>query len=326
MIVSVSKCFAYCICSFCLFMDETGRIFEESDKSALFRKIDLDLDGKVSYSEFAEAVFGIQPSSTKRSISPRRNDYKKDAKNSPSYRQRYTDTCPSERMTTRISTRTRHPTDTDEEYKNYIETLRESRSPRKYVLETEEEFRTPKRSSKRESFNQDELDTEEFGRSFSSIKKSPLKAREEEEFIEILKTIIDNEKFLRSLKDELALRPDFNLFDAFRYFDAQGKGSFINSKQFEEGCNRLNIFPTKDEIFLFFRKNDTDFDGLLRFDDICSLLYPRNKEYLNELINREPKYITKDENKKVRKELQHFLTEILNRFFLRRLKNCLPKY
>jgi len=44
----------------------------------------------------------------------------------------------------------------------------------------------------------------------------------------------------------------------------KGRG-FITSSEFERGLEKLGIFPTKDEIYLVFRRYDKDTDGLLKF-------------------------------------------------------------
>lgn len=69
------------------------------------------------------------------------------------------------------------------------------------------------------------------------------------------------------------MRSDFNLLDGFRFFDIKGRG-YITSSELERGLEELGIFPTKDEIYLFFRRNDKDSDGLLRYSDFCKFILP----------------------------------------------------
>lgn len=45
-----------------------------------------------------------------------------------------------------------------------------------------------------------------------------------EEFTKVLKEIVFSEREVESAKIELALKSDFNLFDAFRMFDFKGAG------------------------------------------------------------------------------------------------------
>jgi Ca2+-binding EF-hand superfamily protein len=49
------------------------------------------------------------------------------------------------------------------------------------------------------------------------------------------------------VKIDLSLRTDFNLIDAFRLFDNEGKG-WINHQEVKEGLKLFNIFANEDEI------------------------------------------------------------------------------
>ena len=62
----------------------------------------------------------------------------------------------------------------------------------------------------------------------------------------------------------MALRPDFNLLDAFRILDREARGS-ISAGEIELGLNDLSLFPSKDELYLFIRRYDGDNDGKLRY-------------------------------------------------------------
>ena len=64
-------------------------------------------------------------------------------------------------------------------------------------------------------------------------------------------------------KQELALRPDYNLFDAFRIFDSKGRG-LISVSDIELGCQELGIYPNKEDIYLLIKRFDRDGDGKLR--------------------------------------------------------------
>jgi Ca2+-binding EF-hand superfamily protein len=59
---------------------------------------------------------------------------------------------------------------------------------------------------------------------------------------------------------------DFNAEDGFRIFDKKGKG-FISRIEFEIVLNDIGIYPTKEEMALFFKRYDRDNDGLLKFSD-----------------------------------------------------------
>ena len=87
----------------------------------------------------------------------------------------------------------------------------------------------------------------------------------------------------------MSLRVDFNLLDAFRIFDKKGRG-YVSKLEFELALNDLGIFPTKDEMYLFFKRFDKDADGLLRFSEFSKAVLPISNEYAIIMNNRNPKY------------------------------------
>jgi len=76
---------------------------------------------------------------------------------------------------------------------------------------------------------------------------------EEHNFKAFLKDLIMWENEVERLKCDLALRPDFNLPDAFRVFEVDKRG-YVNDIDFKYGANFLDVFPTADEITLTFRR------------------------------------------------------------------------
>ena len=234
------------------FGDDLGRPLSDSQIDAIFRRVDNDLDNRISYSELVEALSYPKsdiatPTSPRRlAASPRRSRNR-----SLDLGRSYASPLKSENL--------------DREYQDYLyESRRKSASPRRGAsprrsaspkrLQSEEGYKTPLKSVSK-------FDDEPI---YTSNKKSPLKSYEEEGLARSFKEMINNAKLLEDTKNELALRFDFNLFDAFRYFDFYGTGAYISSKQFEEGLADLKLYPTRDEVSLFFKRFDSDYDGLLR--------------------------------------------------------------
>ena len=83
------------------------------------------------------------------------------------------------------------------------------------------------------------------------------------EFVKCLRNQIQLETKLEAGKQDLALKPDFNLIDAFRLFDIQGRG-FTTSVDLMKGASKLHLFPSKEEIFLFIMRYDRKSEGKLR--------------------------------------------------------------
>lgn len=92
----------------------------------------------------------------------------------------------------------------------------------------------------------------------------------------------------------MAFRQDFNAEDAFRIFDRKGRG-FISKLEFELAVNDIGIFPTRDELHLFFKRYDRDNDGLLKFSDFAELVTPNSPEYASLSRSRVPNYLDPSE-------------------------------
>ena len=79
-----------------------------------------------------------------------------------------------------------------------------------------------------------------------------------------LKQFISLEKDLENAKQNLALRPDFNLYDFFKLFDGDSKGA-IGVFQIEEAFKTLGVYSNREEINLFIKRYDSDGDTKLRY-------------------------------------------------------------
>lgn len=62
------------------------------------------------------------------------------------------------------------------------------------------------------------------------------------------------------------MKPDFNLHDAFNYFDKYNSGYFYRI-DFEQGLDRLGIYGPRNEINLWFKRYDANGDGKIRFSE-----------------------------------------------------------
>jgi Ca2+-binding EF-hand superfamily protein len=117
---------------------------------------------------------------------------------------------------------------------------------------------------------------------------------EQSEFAKVLKDNIFLERELESAKIEAALKPDFNLLDAFKIFDTRGTGNV--SVQDIIMALRDNIgFDsfTHDDVYLLFRRNDQNNDGKLNFTEFSNLMLPISKEYAALLTDRPDFYMSR---------------------------------
>jgi Ca2+-binding EF-hand superfamily protein len=124
----------------------------------------------------------------------------------------------------------------------------------------------------------------EFRSSGFSPNKSYKQVEIEDETIRTLSEYINIENQLENAKKNLAMRPDFNLYDAFRCFDHRIEGS-ITLGDLKAGLNDLGVFPTYEELELFFKRYDVNRDNRLRFHEICNAFTTQDPYYAS-LVNR----------------------------------------
>ena len=100
------------------------------------------------------------------------------------------------------------------------------------------------------------------------------------------------ETSLEHSKCDLALKPDFNLVDAFRIFDPMQKG-WISLDEFFEGLLTLGLHSVQADLQLVFQRYDMDRDGRLRYSEFCNMLTPKSLEIAQILSGRSSYYIHK---------------------------------
>jgi len=108
-----------------------------------------------------------------------------------------------------------------------------------------------------------------------------------EALLRVLREMVYLEREVEVAKEDLALKSDFNLFDAFRLFDKEGNGT-ISAGEIELGLNNLGLYPSKDQLYLLVRKFDRDSDTILSFCDMCEGFIPMQEEYIKLLKSRTP--------------------------------------
>ncbi len=59
------------------------------------------------------------------------------------------------------------------------------------------------------------------------------------------------------------MKSDFNLLDAFRMFDTDSKG-YATSFDLQSGAEKLQMYPSKEELYLFMMRYDRDHDGRIK--------------------------------------------------------------
>ena len=139
-------------------------------------------------------------------------------------------------------------------------------------------------------------------------------------FNNIIQTEIDIEK----LKINLTLQSDFTIENGFKLFNINNR-NFITENDFEIGLNRINLFPSNNELKLLIKKYDLNNNGFLLFSDVFDMLIPFDKEHRNIIENRKNiflnnKNIFSESTKFHLKELFNFIIESEKKIEIERKK------
>ena len=81
-----------------------------------------------------------------------------------------------------------------------------------------------------------------------------------------MREFISLEKDLEAVKIQIILKSDFNLHDAFAVFDVDRDGS-ISPVELMEGLAAIGVYPTNEEVELFFKRYDFDKSNQIEFKE-----------------------------------------------------------
>jgi Ca2+-binding EF-hand superfamily protein len=117
-----------------------------------------------------------------------------------------------------------------------------------------------------------------------SRRQPVLRLEDEDELVRTMREQMSLEKELETAKINLSQKPDFNLFDAFRIFDVDSRG-FVTHTDLKYGLNDIGVFPSNEELDLFFKRYDKNMDSRIRFSEFCDAFTPTDS-YYSTLLNR----------------------------------------
>jgi len=110
---------------------------------------------------------------------------------------------------------------------------------------------------------------------------------EEENFLNYLRDVINIENEIERTKSDLVLKSDFNVEDAFRIFELEGRG-YLTDLDLKYGFNSLDLYPTSEEISLFIKRYDPRNEGVITFSNFFEVVAPVDREYRRMLEVRLP--------------------------------------
>jgi len=95
------------------------------------------------------------------------------------------------------------------------------------------------------------------------IRNENLVSYEEENFINFIKSLIEIENEVEKAKIDLTYKTDFNIEDVFINFELEGRG-YITDVDVKFGLNAFDVFPTREEISLLMKRYDILNEGVIR--------------------------------------------------------------
>ena len=117
--------------------------------------------------------------------------------------------------------------------------------------------------------------------------KTPSKSSESRDLAVFLVSLMSYEAELERLKQDLALRPDFNLVDLFVFFDREQKG-YCGLEEFIETLRTMDLGVGTKESTLFIKRFDRTSSGMLKFADFEQAFKPLLSDYVELLGQRKP--------------------------------------
>ena len=110
---------------------------------------------------------------------------------------------------------------------------------------------------------------------------------EKKKFVEFFRAMMKYESQIERMKLDLSTKSDFNVEDAFRVFELNGRG-FLTTEDLEYGLNLLGVYPTKMDLMLLMKRFDLKKLGSLNYADFFDILVPFEKDYRNMVESRPP--------------------------------------
>ena len=107
------------------------------------------------------------------------------------------------------------------------------------------------------------------------------------EIVKYFKNLLNCEEELERCKQDLALRPDFNLVDFFLFFDKEKQG-FCGREEFEEALSELGLQFQQQNLLLFLQRFIKGEAETLKFYDFSEAFLPLLSDYAELLNQRKP--------------------------------------
>lgn len=108
-----------------------------------------------------------------------------------------------------------------------------------------------------------------------------------QDLVKYFKTLLSCEEELERCKQDLALRPDFNLVDFFLFFDKEKHG-YCQKEEFQESLSELGVQFQPQNLVLFLKRFIKGDGEELKFYDFSEAFLPLLSDYAELLNQRKP--------------------------------------
>jgi len=254
------------------FLKTAGTLPKEEQIIEILRRMDKDDDGRIKYEEFVEAIQPVAPGLNRSVTSKRASKKSAVYGKTPQLAGNPYEGTGDKHLTGTQKLRVRSP---------LKKTLAASRtqnslSPQKKPSQT---YQSVPRTEEKPKLVSTYIDDQRFESRLtqSAQKKTTTRAQSAKKertasgvtpltsLVIILKELINLEREVEFAKQDLALRSDYNLLDAFRLFDKKGKG-IITVKEFENVFCEFDLYPSKEDVYLLIKRLDRNGDGKLKYE------------------------------------------------------------
>ena len=110
---------------------------------------------------------------------------------------------------------------------------------------------------------------------------------EKDKLLEYFRKVMREEGDLERTKTSLALKDDFNVEDAYRIFELDGRG-FLTEDDISAGLDLLGVAHTPSDVRKLMKKYDNSRTGTLNYADFFDIVTPYEKDLRDMVENRPP--------------------------------------
>lgn len=273
------------------------------DVAAFMRRVDQDLDCKISYQEFVHTFAPIDPKTKTKAnyITPTKAFQASAEKSKPSF------------------SRSKSSAKKFKKKQQPFSAQKTAMTPwklRQDNLEESKGFQTEKKSGERPKTAAQPLYSppKKSPSKISPYKKSPLKKsplKRDFNIYDLMEEQIGLERRIELIKQDLVLHNEVTIPRICAIFDPDSKG-YVRAVELLDALRKIGLDPEREAAYLLFSRFDKNSDGEWDYENIVDLVTPQEQEYAEILTSR----VSKDIHTQIQGEpltiLQRLLKEYLD--------------